>query len=135
MPDLGKYEKVPRPDSIQALIKYLKSNPRVTSVEHDNGQILRISRRGLSSINVYMTNIYIVGEAEAHDIISSNPNLNAIVTMSAWNGYSRDAKTTCKTKGIGLFKFGEFLGATYYEGQQFLDYIPPEQREQNRRRA
>lgn len=134
MPELGRYEKVPRPESIQALIKYLESNPRVTTVEHETGQTLRVIRNGLPNVKIFMTNVYVVGEAEAYEILSANPDVDAIVTMSAWNGYSREAKTMCKTRNVGLFKFGELLGAIYYEGQQFLDYLPPEQREQNRRR-
>ncbi|HHT9139006.1 MAG TPA: hypothetical protein ACFYEK_17400 [Candidatus Wunengus sp. YC60] len=134
MPELGKYEKIQRPESVQALIKYLQSNPRLTSVAYESGQILQITRNGLPSLKVFMTNIYVVGEAEAYEILSSNPDVNAIVTMSAWNGYSRAAKNMCKIKNVGLFKFEELLGAIYYEGQQFLGYIPPTQREQNRRR-
>lgn len=134
MPELGKYEKVPRPESIQALIKYLQSNPTIITVEHEGAQTLQVVRSRLPNVKVFMTNIYVVGEAEAYEILSANPDVSAIVTMSAWNGYSNAAKTMCKTRNVGLFKFGELLGAIYYEGQQFLDYLPPEQREENRRR-
>lgn len=134
MPELGKYEKLPRPESIQTLIKHLQTNPRIVTTQHNAGQILQIVRNGLTSVKVFMTNTYIVGEAEVYEILSANPDVNAIVTMSAWNGYSSAAKNMCKVRNIGLFKFGELLGAIYYDGQQFLDYLPPEQREENRRR-
>lgn len=134
MPELGKYEKVPRPESIQALIKYLQLNPMVITVEHEGGQTLQVVRSRLPSVNVFMTNIYVVGEVETYEILSANPDVNSIVTMSAWNGYSHAAKTMCKARNVGLFKFGELLGAIYHDGQQFLDYLPPEQREENRRR-
>lgn len=134
MPELGKYEKVPRPDSIQALIKFLQSNPTVITVVPEGAQTLQVVRSRLPNVKVFMTNIYVVGEAEAYEILSANPDVSAIVTMSAWNGYSNAAKAMCKVRNVGLFKFKELLGAIYHEGQQFLDYLPPEQREENRRR-
>lgn len=134
MPDLGKYEKIPRPESIQKLIGYLSANNNVSSISHNGGQLLSISRSRLSDLTVFLTNIYIVGEADAREILSQNSEINAIVTMSAWNGYSSEAKRFCNSKNVGLFKFGELLGAVHYDGRQFLDYIPPHEREVMRRR-
>ena len=62
------------------------------------------------------------------EITSSHDGITCIVTMSMWNSYSSDAKEYAKERGIGLFRFGEFMGALYYEGNKFLDYIPPERR-------
>jgi hypothetical protein len=82
-----------------------------------------------------MTNIYIVGEADVYEITASQPDLEAIVTMSAWNGYSCEAKELCKNMGIGLFTFSQFLGAVHFDGKKYLDYLPPHEREQRRRRT
>jgi hypothetical protein len=49
MPDLGRYEKVPRPESIQKLIEYLSSNSKVSAVNHSGGQLLTINRSRLSN--------------------------------------------------------------------------------------
>ncbi len=134
MPEYGKYEKVPRPESIDKFIEYLTGNKAVAKLDRISNQVLLVSRTKLPPLKVFMTNIYIVGEADVYEITTSEQNLNAIVTMSAWNGYSQEAKTLCSTMKIGLFKFNEFLGAVYFDGKKFLGYISPNERERQKRR-
>ena len=113
MPELGKYEKLPRPDSIKAFIKYLISNPVVREILHEDTQVINILRNEKTSLRVFMTNIYIVGLADIYDILSDFGHVDAIVTMSAWNGYTNEAKSKCKRKNIGLFKFKEFMSCLF----------------------
>ncbi|SDA10908.1 hypothetical protein SAMN05216315_10286 [Nitrosospira sp. Nsp18] len=134
MPDQGYYKKRPRPESIEALSKYLRSNAIVNETHQRDEHRFKVDRRGMPDLNVYLTNIYIVGEADVMEILAEAPETNAIVTMSAWNGYSNDAKSYAKDRDVGLFKFSEFLGAVYYVGKQFLDYEPPSLEERARRR-
>ena len=131
MPEHGKYEKFPRPESIETFIQYLSSNPVVINIEHKETQLIEIIRNGKSNLKVFMTNIYIVGLADVYEILSEVGHVEAIVTMSAWNSYTQEAKEECRRKNIGLFKFKEFMGAVYYDGQQFLDYIHPDDREKD----
>jgi len=128
MPEFGKYEKIPRPESIETFIKYLNSNPIVIKIERKGLQLIEIIRKGKSNLKVFMTNIYIVSLADVYEILSEVGQIDAIVTMSAWNSYTKEAKEECKKRGIGLFKFKEFMGAVYYDGQQFLDYVHPDDR-------
>lgn len=125
MPDVGFYEKTPRPESIQKLIDYLEGNPRVSEIRRDAEQTITVVRKGMPDIRVYMTNIYIVGLADVYDIMSQG-KFDAIVTMSAWNAYTSEAKRLTKDNGVGLFTFKEMLGAAYWAGGKFLDYVTPE---------
>lgn len=125
MPDQGYYEKRPRPEGIAALVKYLRSNPVVASTTQIDEHRFLVERPEKPKLNLFLTNVYIVGRADVIEILATAPNTNAIVTMSAWNSYSHDAKSYAKEQGVGLFKFGEFLGAVYYVGKRFLDYEPP----------
>ena len=128
MPEFGRFEKVPRPESIEAFIRILSGSNAVTRIEQPSDQILRTVRPDHSPLSVYMTNHYVVGEADAVEIMGLGANLDAIVTLSAWNGYTHEAKDLCKGNKIGLFTFKQFLGAVYYDGQEYLDYVPPEER-------
>lgn len=128
MPDYGKYEKVPRPESVQTLIKYLKTNTKVAKVEQESEQIIQVTRVALYQLRIFMTNIYTVSLADVYEIIAEDNQINAIVTMSAYNSYTADAKEFCKEKLLGLFEFKEFLGAVYYDNNKFLNYLPPSQR-------
>lgn len=123
MPDQNPmFEKVPRPESIEALIRYLESSKVVTTVERIDDQLIRVDRTNGAPITAFLTNIYIVGEADVFEILSQHGDVDSIVTMSAWNGYTSNAKTHCSREGVGLFTFKEFLGAVYRTGQKFLDY-------------
>lgn len=123
MPDQNPmFEKIPRPESIDALIKYLESSKVVNTVEKIDEQLIRVDRTIGTSLIAFLTNIYIVGEADVFEIISQNNDIDCIVTMSAWNGYTSKAKTHCSREGVGLFTFKEFLGAVYRTGKKFLDY-------------
>lgn len=134
MPDQGYYEKRPRPESIEALVKYLRSNQVVRRTHQLDEHRFQVERTEKPNLDVYLTNIYIVGEADVIEILAEAPETDVIVTMSAWNSYSNDAKSYAKEHDVGLFKFGEFLGAVYYVGQKFLDYEPPSNEERARRR-
>lgn len=135
MPEQGYYEKRPRPESITALSKYLSSNSIISSTHQLDEHRFHVERNGKQSLNTFLTNIYIVGEADVIEILAEAPEVNAIVTMSAWNSYSNDAKSYAKERGVGLFTFSEFLGAVYYEGRKFLDYTPPSAEERAKRRS
>jgi hypothetical protein len=134
MSEGGRYEKVPRPESVQAFVRFVSSNGFVTNVQQIKPQVYRITRRGRSDLLVFLTNIYVVGVADVHEIMATEPDLNAIITVSAWNGYSRDAKELCRSNKVGLFRFNEFLGAVHYDDKQFLDYVPPSEDEKRKDR-
>jgi hypothetical protein len=136
MPDLGFYRDRPRPEAIDALKDALESHGKVEDVELEKPQTLHIRRRNRSTLKIFLTNTYIVGEAEASAILAKNSDVNAIVTMGAWNSYTYAARSFCSDRGVGLFTFGELLGAIHYEGTRFTNYTPPsdEEREARRRR-
>jgi len=128
MPETGKYEEVPRPESINKFIQYLNSNTEVKEIEKESEQIIRIKRSKKNDLRVFMTNIYTVSLADVYDILAEEIDIQAIVTMSAWNGYTVEAKNYCMERDIGLFTFKEFLGVVYYAGKKYLNYVPPQNR-------
>jgi hypothetical protein len=120
----GKYVSLPEKDSIDALARYLNGSRAVERTELIDEQVLQIFRSGRAELRVFMTDLYIVGVADAAEILSTY-DVQAIVTMSAWNGYSNEAKRFCKDRAVGLFTFKELLGAVHYTGKRFLEYTPP----------
>lgn len=130
MPENGRYEKLPRPESIQQFIKFLVVSKAVTEVNQESDQIICVERVKYSSLRVFMTNSYIVSLADVYEILAQaqDSHPDAIVTMSLWNSYTSEAKYFCRERKIGLFMFKEFLGAVHYDGNQYLNYIPPDER-------
>jgi len=129
MPDGNpKFNKLPRPASIKAFIKYVLQSQVVEGVENEHQQLIILSRSNGSPLRVHMTNLYIVGLADVAEILADEENIDAIVTLSGWNSYSSEAKSYCKDRDIGLFKFKEFLGAVYFNDSKFINYIHPDDR-------
>lgn len=125
MPESGKYKKIPRPESFSFFEKRVKNYPFCKNITRSDEQVYKIIRQGKSDLVVFLTNIYIVGEADVYEIMDEYPEVNTIVTVSAWNSYSWSAKELAKEYGIALFKMNEFQGAIYYDGDRYIDYETP----------
>lgn len=125
MPDSNpRYVKIPRPDSIIFFNKAIKKHEQVLSIKQISNIIYEITRVENDIINVYLTNVYIVSIADVQEIItnSNNYKINVIVTMSAWNSYTLEAKKFAKDQNIALFTLKEFMGALNYYGSKFINY-------------
>jgi len=51
---------------------------------------------------------------------------DCIVTMSGYNTWTRAAKEQGHADDVGVFKFGEFMGALNYDDHDFVHYTPKE---------
>jgi hypothetical protein len=100
----------------------VKNHDKVAVCQEIDDQIHALHRTGdLGEIVVYLTNLYTVGYADVLEITSKCRNVNCIVTMSGWNGYTSDAKRYATENHIGLFKFDEFMGALNFK--QIWKYV------------
>ncbi len=126
MPESWKYEKIPRPESIAFFQEKLQLHRGVRSVKQIESQIFLITKSNRKKITVFLTNIYIVWKADLYEILSAHAQINCIVTISAWNGYTNEAKEDSIRNNTGLFTFAEFLGALNYDEEKFINYSPPE---------
>jgi hypothetical protein len=63
------------------------------------------------SLRVFVCDCYSFGAAEYAETIDKLGKLDAIVINSAWCSYTSDAKRTCRSNQVGLFKIGDFMAA------------------------
>jgi len=92
-----------------------KTHSKVLQCGTEDGQIFRLERVApLAPITCYLTNLYVVGLADVIRVSALDDSINCIVTMSAWNGYTSQAKEWARRREIGLFTFGEFMGALHW---------------------
>ena len=118
MPDANpRFQKLPRPETIEAFVKYVSNSKVVSNVTQAKPQLLIVKKTDGFTLKVHMTNIYIVGEADVAEIMADEDKIDAIVTLSAWNSYSSRAKSICKDQGV-----------VFYSGEKFLNYIHPDDR-------
>lgn len=101
----------PKQVSIKLFREAVPNHSNVDILDPISNQLYRITRFKGDPIIVYLTDVYTVGIAEYHHIRSGHPEVTCIVTMSQWNGYTRQAKEQAAADKIGLFVFVEFMGA------------------------
>src|SRR5258708_7989495 len=124
---LISYQKKADPDSIAFFERGVRDHSRVEELVDLGNQTYRVIRGDpLAPIDVYLTNYYILGEAQLDEILSEAPQVDAVVTISGYNSYSKQAKEMGRARSVGVFKYGEFMGALNYEGTVFVDYISPD---------
>lgn len=117
----------PLPQGIQQLVERLETKPTVKRVEYIEEQILKAHRKNFhNDLTIYVVDAYVLGEGATLEIIRDNPNINTILVLSNWNQYASKAKKLAKEYNIALFTYNELMGAVYYNGKSYLDYIPPE---------
>lgn len=112
----------PRRDSIVFLEDRLRSHTKVECFEKTDDYCYLIKRRlGLRDIELLITDLYTIGIADLIEQKNNYPKMNAMLTISSWNGYTKSVKDEAKKEHIGIFVFSEFLGALNYD--EFWNYI------------
>ena len=111
----------PRPESISFFENAIQDHDNVFSCKKLQDQVYIITRRNGDSLKVYITDLYTVGLADYYAIKGLIPNLDAIVTLSNWNGYTYQAKIEAKKHNIGIFVMREFYGAL--NNERITSYI------------
>jgi hypothetical protein len=114
--------KKPRQDSIKFMENVLKSHSKVTSLERISDCYYLIKRSSnLSDIRLLITDVYTIGTADLIEQKNAYPEMNAILTVSSWNGYTKSVKNDAKKERIGIFVPRELLGALNID--EFWNYI------------
>lgn len=89
-----------------------------------------IERYELPPIRVYVSNYYALSISDYYEI-TSEYNIDCLITISAWNRVTQDAYELGKTNGVGVFTMNEFMGALNCEKPS--TYVRPIDRENNNR--
>lgn len=99
-----------RPESINFFEKAVKEHNKVRNIIKKSPGYYTIELINSKKYTVLLTNHYTIGLADVYEV-TNNYDLDAIVTMSIWNGYTMEAKNYAKELGIGVFVFKELMGA------------------------
>lgn len=105
------YSRYPRPESVAFFEQSIRGHNRVSGMKKISEYYYEISRVGMSNVNVLVTNYYTLGYSELLDIISTYPDVDCVITISNWNGYTDQAYEEGKRRRIGVFIFQELFGA------------------------
>lgn len=112
---------IPSEENKVFFIKVVSGHSKVQSVREISDQLYKIVLTNNTVIITFLTNKYIIGIADYLDFVDDNSSLNCIVTTSAWNSYTDDAKQRSLENQIGLFDIADFLGALHQS--DFWNYV------------
>lgn len=102
---------VPTWKSVQFFRNAIATHSAVESVDDRGENVFVINRKAYSPVVVFLTDVYTVGIADLIDAMARIPDLNCIVTISNWNGYTQAAKEHGVQNEVGVFLFAELMGA------------------------
>lgn len=125
--------KQARPESWDWLLSGLENHDAVENFERDGKFIVRITKRSGRSLIALFCDEYLMGLEVLDEALRIAPDLDALVTSSVWNRYSREAKIEGIERGVGVFRGLEFLGALWKDGADFVAHLSRDQRDAMRR--
>lgn len=108
-------DDIPRKESFEFFEKAVPKHEKVNRLEKIGIQLYKLKRTYGDTIIIYLTNLYTVGLADYYDIIENHPNVNAIITISNWNGYTKQAKREAEKDNVDIYVFTEFMGALHWD--------------------
>lgn len=124
---------IPRPESVKFFENAIKQHKKVIDLRKLSEYYYSIRLINGQNYKIYLTNIYTVGVADVLEFFNSY-DIDAIVTISMWNGYTLEAKEYSKNIDKGLFLFSELMGALnfekpeeyfsgYHDGKKYYDGV------------
>ena len=102
--------------------KILRGHKKVVAFSGRSYNVFDIERAGdLPPITALLTDLYTVGLADIVLAQDEVEDLNCFVTVSNYNGYTKEAKEYAVEQQIGLFQISEFMGALWRK--DFWNYV------------
>ncbi|MDQ0220974.1 hypothetical protein ELQ35_21520 [Peribacillus cavernae] len=127
--------QTPRVDSREFFFNIISNHSKVENIEQIGVPLFSIDKTNGDTLKALLVDIYIIGDAEILDLMSRYSNIDAIINISMWNENAKSAKEIAREHKIGLFQIKEFMGALNCASRKaFLNYIPPYEREENKKR-
>lgn len=128
MPD--QFIKFPRVESIQYFESAMYGHNKVLRCKKISDSYYEIQREDLPPIFVFVSNYYALSVSDYYEI-TSEYQIDCLVTISNWNRVTQDAYELGRRNGIGVFTMSEFMGALNCAKPSV--YIRPIDREDNGR--
>ena len=119
----NKNRQKPSTSSVAYFERIIGNHNAVASLREVTESVYEIERTGnRPKLRVLVADIYVVGEADIFEIVTSYPGLDCILLIGFYNRTSWAAKERARTENIGLFDIREFFGAINYVGEKMVNY-------------
>jgi predicted nucleotidyltransferase len=103
--------------------RFLANHRFITKMEELNRATMYIELRDQRKLRVFVTNTYYFTEYSFNKVMAVDPGSDVIICSNPYGTYTNEVKRLCIESGIGLFTLGEFMGAVWKTGDDFLNSI------------
>lgn len=109
--------------------RFLSDHSAIARLQELNRGSMLVELRDGRTLKVFVTNTYYFTDYTLERVLEVDPAVDAIICSSPAGQYSDSAKRECIERGIGLFMLGEFMGAIFHSGDQYLNFLLRAERE------
>jgi len=113
-----------RHNQVKTLIeRFLSDHSEIVNLQELNRGTMLVQLKDGRTLKVFVTNTYYFTDYTLDRVLEVDPAVDAIICSSPAGQYSDSAKRQCIDRGVGLFMFGEFMGAILRSGEQYLNFL------------
>ncbi|MGI4848563.1 MAG: nucleotidyltransferase domain-containing protein [Janthinobacterium lividum] len=121
---IDKQELEFRYNTIKTFIRsFLSDHSAIARLQEINRGTMLVELRDGRTLKVFVTNTYYFTDYTLERVLEVDPSIDAIICSSPAGQYSYSAKHHCIERSIGLFMLGEFMGAIFHKGDQYLNFL------------
>ena len=122
---MSNLSPIPTEGSVRKFVDALSSHDKVCSAtRRDSTYLADITLHSGTTLLVYMTNIYVVGVADVEEVLRENQGVRVVVTLSAWNMVSMEARDFGRSRRVGVFTWSDLFGALNYKKYWLYEPMP-----------
>ncbi|NJL04022.1 MAG: nucleotidyltransferase domain-containing protein [Chloroflexaceae bacterium] len=108
--------------------RFLCNHDCIADMKEINRATMHVTLKDGRELRVFVTNTYVFTEYTFDKILAIDPYVEVILCSNPSGEYTDTAKQLCIENKIGLFKLREFMGAVRKTGEDFLNYLLVEER-------
>jgi hypothetical protein len=112
-PDWHEWDAPPRRESQRFLLDVVGDHSQVHEVVRHDANRYTLKRRGAADREVFLTNVYILGEADYLKLRAAHPEVDLIVLASDWNSCTLAVKHEAMDDGVAVHTFKTLMRALH----------------------
>jgi hypothetical protein len=110
IPGRHEWNAYPSRESQNFLLRVVGDHTRVESiVRHDPNRYL-LRRLRAPDKETFLTDVYILGEADYTLLRTTHPQVDLIILASTWNSCTMDVKEAAMNEGVAIHNFSTLMG-------------------------
>jgi hypothetical protein len=129
-PSGAEWDDAPRRETQRFLLDVVGGHSQVKSIERHDANCYTIERETGDPLLAFVTDVYILGEADYAKLRLTHPDVDLIILASSWNSCTMDVKEKAMEDEIAIHNFKSLMGGlNKREAADFLahSYSPTDQ--------